>query len=148
VGPVAAVAGVEVYSPVGDRDNAGRAARVIDGNPDSNWRTFSYRQQLPALKPGVGLMMSFASAVQLSELTIQSPSKGTVVQVRSAPSPDAAVADTTVITEATLGDGTTVVSLAGSQPVTHVLLWITKLGGGGSDNSTQIDEVQFRRAGG
>ena len=93
-------------------------------------------------------MMSFASAVQLSELTILSPSKGTVVQVRSAPSPDAAVADTTVITEATLGDGTTVVSLAGSQPVTHVLLWITKLGGGGSDNSTQIDEVQFRRAGG
>ena len=74
----------------GDRDNAGRVSRVIDGNPRSGWNTFTYRQQFPALKPGVGIMVSFASAVQLSELTIQSPSPGTVVEIRSAPSSDAA----------------------------------------------------------
>jgi hypothetical protein len=28
-----------------------------------------------------------------------------------------------------------------------VLLWITKLGGGGDANVSQIDEVQFHRAG-
>ena len=54
-------------TPAGDRDNAGRVSRVIDGNPGSGWRTFVYKQQFPALKPGVGIMVSFASPVQLSE---------------------------------------------------------------------------------
>ena len=93
-------------------------------------------------------MVSFASAVQLSSLTITSPSPGTVVQVRSAATPDAAFGDTTQITEVTLQDGTTPVSLAGSQPVTHVLLWISKLAPGDGGFLTQINELQFRRAAG
>ena len=36
---------------------------------------------------------------------------------------------------------------AWSQPVNHVLLWITKLGNRDGDNVTQINEVQFLRAG-
>jgi hypothetical protein len=39
------------------------------------------------------------------------------------------------------------VSLAGSQPVTHVLVWITRLGGDDGANRTEINELQFRRAG-
>ena len=35
--------------------------------------------------------------------------------------------------------------LTNSQPVQYVLLWITHLGGSGSDNSTEIREVSFRR---
>jgi hypothetical protein len=146
VGGVAAVANVDVYDKTGDSDNSGRISRVIDGNENSNWRTYQYKQQFPALKPGVGIMVSFASAVQLSALTITSPSAGTVVQVRSSPNPDPAFGDTVQITEATLGDGQNTVSLAGSQPVTHVLLWITKLGGGDGSFLSEIDEVQFRRA--
>jgi hypothetical protein len=146
-GGIAAVAGVEVYDTVGDHDNAGRVSRVIDGNLGSGWSTFSYKQQFPALKPGVGVTVSFATAVQLSELTIQSPSAGTVIQVRSAPTPDAPFNETVPITQVTLGDGSTPVSLAGSQPVTHVLLWITKLSGGGDNYVSEIDEVRFLRAG-
>ena len=141
-------AGVEVYDRSGDRDNNGRVSRVIDGNPDSGWNTFTYKQQFPALKPGVGIMVSFASAVQLSELTIDSPSPGTVVQVRSAPSAEAEFPETTQKAEETLGDGATPVSLGGSQPVTHVLVWITKLGGDAGQNRTEINELQFQRAGG
>lgn len=147
VGGVVAVAGAEVYDKVGDRDNAGRVSRVLDGNRDSGWSTVNYRQQFPALKPGIGVMVSFASAVQLAELTIDSPSPGTVVEVRSAPSADAAFDETEKIGEATLSDGATKVSLDGSQPVSHVLLWITQLGGGGSEWSSQLDEIEFRRAG-
>jgi hypothetical protein len=146
-GAPVAVAGIEVYDPTGDSDNAGRVSRVIDGNIGTNWRTFEYRQQFPALKPGVGIMVSFASAVQLTALRIESPSPGTVIQVRSAQAADTALGDTTVMADGTLGEGGTQISLAGSQPVTHVLLWITKLGGGGSENITQINEVQFLRAG-
>jgi hypothetical protein len=141
------VAGIEVFDPTGDPDNAGRVSRIIDGDTSSNWRTYSYKQQFPGLKPGVGIMVSFASAVQLTSLSIDSPSPGTVIQVRSAQAPDAALDDTATLTQATLADGPTQVSLAGSQPVTHVLLWITKLGGGGDDNVTQINEIQFLRAG-
>jgi hypothetical protein len=144
---MAAVANVEVYDNSGDRDNVGRVSRVIDGDTSTSWKTFEYKQQFPALKPGVGLMLSFASAVQLSSLTIDSPSPGTVVQIRSAPSADSPLKDTTVVTQATLKEGTTPVSLAGSQPVTHVLVWITQLSGGDGGYSTEINEVQFQRAG-
>jgi hypothetical protein len=143
----AAVAGVEVYDNVGNRDNSGRVSRVIDGDPTSGWNTSTYRQQFPAYKPGVGIMISFASAVQLSELIISSPSEGTVVEVRSAPSADSSLEETTPITQATLENSTTPVSMAESQPVTHVLLWITRLSGGDSDFSSEIREVEFRRAG-
>jgi hypothetical protein len=146
-GGPAAAAGVEVYDNSGDRDNSGRVSRVIDGNPSSGWNTFTYKQQFPALKPGVGIMVSFASAVQLSQLTIDSPSPGTTIQVRSAPTAEAAFADTTQLAEITLGQGPTPVSLAGSQPVTHVLVWITKLGGNEGENRSAINELLFQRAG-
>lgn len=147
-GGVAAVANVDVYDKSGDSDNAGRVSRVIDGDTNSNWRTYQYKQQFPALKPGVGIMVSFASAVQLSSLTITSPSTDTVVQVRSASTADAVFADTAQITQVTLQNGTTQVSLSGSQPVTHVLLWISRLAPSDGGYLTQINEVQFRRAGG
>ena len=137
--------GATVYDNAGDRDNAGRVSRVIDGDPETGWKTFNYRQQFPALKPGVGIMTSFASPVQLSGLAIDSPSPGTEVEIRSAPSPDAALSDTVVLARATLDDGVTSVSLANSQPVQYVLVWITRLGGGGTENSTEIREVSFRR---
>ncbi len=146
-GAPVAVAGIEVYDPTADPDNAGRISRVIDGDPSTNWRTYVYRQQFPALKPGIGIMVSFASAVQLTSVSINSPSPGTVIQVRSAPSADGALDDTTTLAEGTLADGSTQISLAGSQPVNHVLLWITKLGNRDGDNVTQINEVQFLRAG-
>ena len=137
--------GANVYDNAGDRDNAGRVSRVIDGDPDTGWRTFSYKQQFPALKPGVGVLTSFASPVQLSSLTIDSPSPGTEIEIRSAPALNAKLDDTVVLARTTLGDGVTAVSLADSQPVQYVLLWITRLGGGGSDNITEIREVSFRR---
>ena len=80
-------------------------------------------------------------------MSIDSPSPGTVIQLRSAATADAKLADTVPIGQGTLDDGGSQISLAGSQPVTHVLLWITKLGGGGTENVTQINEVQFLRAG-
>lgn len=137
--------GAAVYDDAGDRDNAGRVSRVIDGSPTTGWKTFSYKQQFPALKPGVGIMTSFASPVQLSSVIIASPSPGTEIEIRSAPSSDAKLADTVLLTRATLDDGDTAVPLTNSQPVQYVLLWITRLGGGGSDNSTEIREVSFRR---
>ncbi|MBV9312328.1 MAG: protein kinase family protein [Pseudonocardia sp.] len=137
---------VEVFDPTGDPDNAGRAARTVDDNPRSSWSTYIYRQPFPALKPGVGLLVSFASPVQLSNLTISSPSEGSRIEIRSTTSPDNTLAQTVLITTVTVRNNETQVSLAGSQPVQHVLLWITKLGGGGDQNVTEISHLQFERA--
>ena len=91
-------------------------------------------------------MTSFASPVQLSSLIIDVAEPGhrdrdpvgAVVGRRRSPTPSCS-------RRATLDDGDTTVSLTDSQPVQYVLLWITHLGGGGSDNSTEIREVSFRR---
>lgn len=146
-GGVVAAARVNVYDNTGDTDNAGRVARVIDGDTDSSWSTFTYRQQFPALKPGVGIMVSFATAVPLSSVVITSPSAGTVIEIRSAPAASPPFAQTVPITQTVLTDGVTQVSLTGGQPVSHVLLWITELGGRGDAHRTEISEIEFRRAG-
>lgn len=146
-GKLATIANVSVYDQKGDRDNADRVDRVIDGDARTGWRTFEYFEPFPALKPGVGIVLSFASAVQLSQLTITSPSAGTVVEVRSAPTANPAFGDSTLITKATLAKGATTVSLAGSQTVTYLMVWITKLGTDGGKNVTEISEVQVQRAG-
>ncbi len=145
-GDVAGVAGVEVYDKLGDADNSGRVAEVIDGNGSSAWKTSTYNDQFPAFRPGIGVMASFASPVQLAEVSIESPSSGTVVEVRAAASADADVDEMRTIGEATLSDGTTSIPLTAGEPVEHVLVWITKLSSDGSRYSSQIDELEFRRA--
>lgn len=136
---------VQVYDPTGDPDNAGRVNRAVDDDPLTSWSTYIYRRPFPSLKPGVGVMVSFASPVQLATLTITSPSPGSKVEIRSAPAPDAPFSQTVLIGAATLSGDATTVSLAGSQPVQNVLVWITKLGGGGDQNVTVLSDLHFER---
>jgi len=138
-------AAVRVFDPSGDPDNAGRVGRVVDDDPASNWSTYIYRRPFPALKSGVGIMVSFASPVQLSTLTINSPSPGSEIEIRSAPAPDATFGQTIPIGSTTIQGDRTSVSLTGSQPVQNVLVWITKLGGGDDQNVTVISDLRFER---
>jgi len=117
----------------------------VDDDPNSSWGTYIYHQPFPALKPGVGIMVSFASPVQLSTLTIASPSVGSRLEIRSAPTPDAPFAQTIPMGSTTVAGNSTVVSLSGSQPVQNVLVWITKLGGDGDQNVTEISDLRFER---
>lgn len=139
------VVDARVFDPTGDPDNAGRVSRVVDGDPGSSWSTYIYRRPFPALKPGVGVMVSFPMPVQLSSLTVRSPSDGSRLEIRSAPSPDAAFDQTVPLTSVTLSGDRTIASLDGSQPVQHVLVWITELGGGGDENVTEISDLRFER---
>ena len=135
--------GADVYDDAGDRDNAGRVSRVIDGNPDTGWKTFNYKQQFPALKPGVGLMASFAESVKFASVVIDSPSPNTIVQIRTAPSGTPSLDETKVIGEATLQGGKTEIKLANAEPTQYILVWVIQLGDG---NKSALAEVQFIRA--
>lgn len=139
-------ASASVFDPTGDPDNTGRVARAVDDDPRSSWRTYVYQRPFPALKPGVGLMISFATPVQLSQLTISSPSVGSKIEVRSAPGPDSTLAQTVLMANAEVSGEQTTVPMAGSQPVQNVLLWITELGGSDDENVTEISDIRFERA--
>lgn len=140
--PIAA-AGVRVYNVRGTPDSPTRANRAVDGNLGTGWRTDTYKQPFPALKPGVGLMVSFAEAVRLAKVSIDSPSAGTVVEIRTAPAEQANFDDTKVLATATLQAGRNEIQLATGEPSQHVLVWITTLGGG---NVSELTELGFLRA--
>jgi hypothetical protein len=136
-------AGVEVYNIGGTPDNPRRATLAVDGDPATAWKTDTYKQPFPALKPGVGLMASFAEPISLAEVTIDSPSDGTVVEIRSAPSENPDLGETKVIGKATLNDGQTKLQLDRAEPTQHVLVWITTLADG---NRSELSEIGFVRA--
>jgi hypothetical protein len=139
-------ASVGVYDVTNQPDNANRANRAVDNNPDTAWSTDNYFQPFPTLKPGIGLMASFAEPVKLASVTITSKSAGTVVEIRVAAAEDAPFEETKVIATATLSAGQTQIQLNDHDPTQHVLVWITKLAGGGKDNQSDIGELVYTRA--
>ncbi len=136
-------AGVQVYNVKGTPDNSRRATRAVDGDQQTAWKTDKYQQPFPALKPGVGIMASFAEPVPFAEVVIDSPSDGTVVEVRTAPSEKPGLDETKVIGKATLRAGQTKLQLDSAEPTQHLLIWITTLAEG---NVSELTEIGFLRA--
>ncbi|WHT19505.1 protein kinase family protein [Crossiella sp. CA-258035] len=141
------VASVNVYNVQGEPDNPHRIKRVVDGDPRSTWKTMTYRQQFPRGKPGVGVMITLSDAAKLAKVVIDSPSAGTKVEVRSAPSGNADLDATTVLGSGTLQKGDTEIALNAGDATKFVLLWITGLGGSGDRNVSELSELTFVRAG-
>lgn len=145
----ARVEAVEVYDISGsdDPDNADNADRVTDGDPGTGWSTDNYFEPFPAFKEGLGVMLDFPRPVAVGSLVVDSPSEGTVVEIRAAPSTDADLDETTVVGTATLNDGRTTVDLQVDEPTQHLLVWITDLAETDDDNNkSEIDEITVLRA--
>jgi hypothetical protein len=142
-GPIQPAA-VNVYNIKGDPDNAKRANSAADGNQRTAWKTSKYKQQFPVFKPGIGLIAAFAEPLKFAKVSIDSPSAGTKVEIRTAPSDKPELADTKLIGEATLSAGRTEISLSNAEPTQYVIIWITQLGDG---NISEVAEVGFVRAG-
>ncbi|MCZ4517279.1 murein biosynthesis integral membrane protein MurJ [Rhodococcus ruber] len=140
-GPVA-LNGVSVFSPQGSADNPSTASNVIDNDPSTAWTTDSYFQQFPALKNGVGLLVTIPSTA-LQNAWIESTSPGTVVEIRSAPNDSPSLSDTTLLGEATLQNGRTDIALDDAEPTGNVLVWITTLGEQGGRIATSISGIGF-----
>lgn len=136
-------AGVQVYNVKGTPDNPRRASMSVDDNAGTGWRTDTYKQPFPSLKPGVGIMASFAEPVAFAEVVVDSPSDGTVVEIRSAPGDSPKLEETKLIGRAELRPGRTQLQLDGAEPTQHLLVWITTLGEG---NVTELTEIGFVRA--
>ncbi|MGH3931483.1 MAG: protein kinase family protein [Pseudonocardiaceae bacterium] len=139
----AAVVDLSVYdiSGEGDPDNQEDVDLIIDGDPATGWSTDSYFQPFPAYKRGLGVMLGFSQPIAVSVVTVDSPSQGTVLEVRAAPSPNAALEQTTLLGTATLSERSTQIQLQPGPATRYLLLWITELGGTGERNKSQLSEV-------
>lgn len=137
---------VAVFSVKGSKDNSRNVGRITDRNPKTTWNTEKYTKPFPAAKPGIGVLMTFEQATKLAMVTVDSPSEGTIVEIRSAPTATPKLEETKVIGTATLVNGRTEIPVGNADPAQYVLVWITKLGGSGTANTTQIREIEFQRA--
>ncbi|MBY8858849.1 peptidoglycan biosynthesis protein MviN [Nocardia sp. CA2R105] len=135
-----------VFSPEGTPDDPSHVSAVLDGNPTTTWRTDQYFQQFPSLKKGVGILTTLGSPSKLTKVSINSPSAGTVVEVRTSPTASPTLDQTQLIGQATLGNGTTNIPVHGDQPVSYVLIWITSLAHSGNQYQSQIADIRYEAA--
>lgn len=140
------VAKVEVFSPEGTPDNAGTVNAVLDHNPGTVWKTDQYFQQFPALKKGIGLLATLPSPAKLTNVSINSPSPGTSVEIRTSPTDAPTLDQTQLIGSARLGEGVTEIPVRADQPARYVLVWITGLGNSGGQFQTAIADLRFDAA--
>jgi len=94
----------------------------------------------------VGLLVTLPDAAKLTSVGVESPSDGTIVEIRTSSSADPSLSDTTVLATATLTKGHTDIALPAAQPSRYILVWLTRLGGSAGSYSSTINELTFQRA--
>ncbi|MEV6874915.1 protein kinase family protein [Amycolatopsis sp. NPDC051128] len=138
---------VAVYNPSGKGDNTTRAKYAIDGKAETVWRTEKYKQQLPAVKPGVGLIVVFKDPINLSQVKIAGGTPGTKVEIRSATEKNPNLADTKVVGNGDVTGADTTIALAQPAQGEYFIVWITQLGDADGQYMTEIGDVSFLPAG-
>ncbi|MGW3960442.1 hypothetical protein ACWED2_11530 [Amycolatopsis sp. NPDC005003] len=139
--------GIAVFNPEGKGDYPARAKNATDGDPGTVWKTEQYKQQFPAIKPGVGLIATFQDPINLSQVKVSGGTPGTKVEIRSASERDPELADTKVVGNGDLKDGETTIQLAQPTQGQYFIVWITQLGNADGQYLTQIADLSFLPAG-
>jgi putative peptidoglycan lipid II flippase len=139
-----------VYSPDGDADNPGQAGQAIDGDPSTAWSTEVYTDAVPfpTFKQGEGLMLQLPNPTVIGQVTIDTPSSGTKVEIRSASTPSPSkLDDTTVLAPAfALKPGHNVIPVRGGSATSNVLVWISTLGTTNGKSQASLSEITVQAA--
>ncbi len=139
-----------VYSPDGDADNPGQAGQAIDGDPSTSWSTEIYTDAVPfpGFKQGEGLMLQLPNPTVVGQVTIDTPSTGTKVEIRSASTPTPpTLNDTSVLAPAfPLKPGRNVIPIRTGSPTSNLLVWISTLGTTNGKSQTAISQITVQAA--
>ncbi|MBY0441797.1 MAG: murein biosynthesis integral membrane protein MurJ [Mycobacteriaceae bacterium] len=139
-----------VFSPGEDADNPAQAGMAIDGDPASAWSTDTYSDAVPfpGFKSGVGLLLQLPNPTVVGWVTLDVPSTGTKVEIRSSSTPTPAkLDDTTALTPPTLlQPGHNSIQLKTAPPTSNLLVWISTLGSTDGKSRTEISELIVRAA--
>ncbi len=133
---------VAVYSPDGEADNPDDAGLAIDNDNKTKWQTDQYFQNFPALKDGVGLILTLPKESRVLNAIIETDTPGSVVEIRTARSSNpASINDTKRVGGAELKDGINNIKVNVNEDVRYVIVWITSLPK--PLNQTSLIEVSF-----
>jgi putative peptidoglycan lipid II flippase len=139
-----------VFSPDGEADNAGQAGQAIDGDPSTAWSTDVYTDAapFPGFKQGVGLMLQLPNPLVVGQVTIDTPSSGTKVEIRSASTAmPSTLNDTTVLAPAfALKPGHNVIPVRAGTSTSNLLVWISTLGTTNGKSEASISEITVQGA--
>lgn len=139
-----------VFSPDGDPDNASTAGQAIDGDPTTAWATEVYTDAVPfpSFKQGEGLILQLPSPTVVGQVSIDTPSSGTKVEIRAASSPSpSSLNDTTVLAPAfTLKPGHNVIPVKAGAPTSNLLVWISTLGSTNGKSQAGFSEITVQAA--
>ncbi len=131
------------FDPFGGGDeNDHRLPNLVDGDPETVWRTERYRDPLPLLKPGVGVTVRASRTPSTFEVIGMTPGVSYVLAWSDTAPSDPSQWEV-LATGRTLGG---VLSIqVPPRPGGRWLLWITDLPRlGPDDHSAEIAEVRFR----
>jgi putative peptidoglycan lipid II flippase len=139
-----------VFSPDGDPDNPGTAGQAIDGDPTTAWATEVYTDAVPfpSFKLGEGLILQLPNPTVVGQVSIDTPSTGTKVEIRSASTPSPSkLEDTTVLAPAfTLKPGHNVIPVKAGAPTSNLLVWISTLGTTNGKSQAGFFEITVQAA--
>jgi hypothetical protein len=121
-----AIAGVQALDPQGDEsENNDLAARAIDGETDTAWR--SERYDTPAfggIKKGVGLALDLGDPTAVTSATLTAPGTDGAVELRAGDSPD--YDGSTVVAQGRMDGGRVVLRTARPVQTRYLLVWFTR----------------------
>jgi putative peptidoglycan lipid II flippase len=139
-----------VFSPGGDADNPGEAARAIDGNPGTAWETDTYHDAVPfpAFKSGVGLLLQLPKPTVVGAVNLDLASTGTKIQIRSSATATPGKLDnTTALTQpAAMKPGHNTIPVKASAPTSYLLVWIPTLGTTNGESRSGLSDITVQAA--
>jgi len=144
------ITGVTVYDPKGDgvKDNPVQAPQAFDGDPQSFWSTFQYKQQFPSeVKPGVGLCLEFDTPVTPTAITVSTQTPDTAFEIRAAAARDLPYEQTTAIGRGNVAvasqgaPGSVNIALANAPKSKYLVVFVVHMASDGSQFQSDISEI-------
>jgi hypothetical protein len=142
----APIVGADLYDPFGDgeAENPDQLPLSFDGNPDTAWSTFYYRQkQFGTLKPGTGALYDLGEPRTVVVAQLKTTHSGAVVEVRVGDNPTAPLDDFPIVAAAQLLEDTEI-HIANPLKARYVLVWITALAPAEEGYAADLSEVSVR----
>ncbi|MDJ0395255.1 hypothetical protein QMK17_18165 [Rhodococcus sp. G-MC3] len=142
--PVAVLpTGAEAWSAVRAPDNSDEAGRAVDADPATSWSTDRYRTPFAGSDDGIGVLVTFAEPVGVSEVWVTTAHPGTVVEVRTPPDADGTLDSTRILASGVLSLGATHIPVVTPETSRSLLIWVARLAPSGSQFASDFSEIGF-----
>ena len=133
------------FDPQGDppAENSADAPLAVDGDPQTGWATQTYKQQFGpnGFKTGVGLLLDLGGEQQVRQVQVRVRGGDTAAQVYLSDDQPTSLDGLEPVGVAA-GDGVLTLTLDSAAQGTHLVVWLTRIPGGGEAFRGEITEVE------